>query len=86
MASPLRLTVAADVPDAAAEAAWASVVDEFEAAEQAMSRFRETSELTVANRAAVHADWAPAGPWLRRGLVAADRAHRLTAVGSTHGS
>lgn len=81
MGSPLRLVlVGASEQDA--ELAWRVVDAEIEAAEQAMSRYRESSDLTRANRAA---DGPSGGPWvdvdprLRRALVAADRAGRRTA-------
>ena len=51
MGSALRLTVSVDDGKEGmrdATAAWAEVVDEFERSEQAMSRFRDTSELTRA--------------------------------------
>jgi thiamine biosynthesis lipoprotein len=51
MGSPLRLAVHGGDP-AGAAGLWAAVTAEFEAAEEAMSRFRETSDLTRVNRAA----------------------------------
>ena len=78
MASPLRLTLSGDVPDGVAEWAWAAVQDEFEACEQAMSRFREQSGLTILNRAALEGRATAVDPRLRRALVAADRAHRTS--------
>jgi thiamine biosynthesis lipoprotein len=80
MGSRLRLTVTGATPGAAL-LAWGRVSDEFERAEQAMSRFRESSDLTRVNRAA-----SPGGTVvpievdarLRRALVAARRAQRLT--------
>jgi thiamine biosynthesis lipoprotein len=80
MASALRLTpggaTAADVRLAAR--AWEAVVDVFAAAEAAMSRFRDTSELTGLNRIAGSGTIAPVSSMLRQALVAADRAHRIT--------
>jgi FAD:protein FMN transferase len=77
MASPLRLAVhGLDGDDAAA--AWGKVRDEFEACEQAMSRFRESSEVTALNRASAHGEPVRVGRRLRRALVAADRARRVT--------
>jgi thiamine biosynthesis lipoprotein len=81
MASPLRLTIGSGVPERSAARAWVAVQAEFEACEQAMSRFRETSEVTQLNRAMVRGDQ---GPWpasvrLRRALVMTDRARRMTA-------
>ncbi len=78
MASPLRLTVPASIPAGTALAAWTEVRVEFEAAEQAMSRFRETSDLSAANRAARRGPMLAVDPRLRRALVTADRAHRVT--------
>lgn len=78
MASPIRLTLPASVPGDLASAAWTEVRAEFEAAEQAMSRFRETSDLTAVNRAAGDGSFTAVDPRLRRALVAADRARRVT--------
>jgi thiamine biosynthesis lipoprotein len=80
MASPLRLTVSVGDPGSAdvAAAAWATVRDEFEASEGAMSRFRQTSEITQLNRLSGAATGAPVSRRLRRALVACDRARRLT--------
>jgi len=77
MGSPLRLTVVG-TPPARAEAAWRLVSDEFEAAETAMSRFRDSSDLTALNRAAGNGRPAAVDRRLVRALVAADRAGRLT--------
>jgi thiamine biosynthesis lipoprotein len=77
MASPLRLTVHGLSPGEAATV-WEAVRGEFEACEQAMSRFRETSELTKLNRASVGGGWRWVDGRLRRALVAADRAQRVT--------
>lgn len=84
MASPLRLTV--PLPDdrrgsggTAADAAWRAVRAEFAASDQAMSRFREGSDLTRLNRAAGTDRWVEVPRRLERALVAADRAHRSTA-------
>lgn len=78
MASPLRLTVAATAESGmTVDAAWGAVVATFERAEAAMSRFRDSSELTRLNRLAGE----PAGAVSRdlvRALVAADRARRAT--------
>jgi thiamine biosynthesis lipoprotein len=81
MASPLRLSV--HLPDEAvgpevADRCWLAVRDEFEASEEALSRFRESSDLTAANRVAGDGGWLTASPRLRRALVAADRARRLS--------
>ena len=83
MGSPLRLTV--PLPDErgrrrrhAAEAAWRAVRAEFAAADEAMSRFREGSDLTRLNRAAGTGQWVDVPRRLERALVAADRARRST--------
>lgn len=76
MGSPLRLQVAG--PVRAADAAWAAVSDEFERAEDAMSRFRPQSELTAVNRAAGLAASRPVSRRLYAALAAADRAWRVT--------
>lgn len=81
MGSALRLTVCVgDGAQAASAAAWAwaEVVDEFEHAEQALSRFRDTSELTSLNRAAGTGCAVDVGRRLERAVIAADRAHRVT--------
>ena len=84
MGSPLRLTLGGppagplEVPNAAAAAAWSTVVHEFEAAEAAMSRFRDESELTRLNRTAGTGTAMAVSTRLRRALVAADRARRIT--------
>ena len=84
MGSPLRLTVVDATPgggaarERLAERAWRLVSDEFEAAEQAMSRFRDSSDVTVVNRAAGTGVGVRVDPRLVRALVASDRAARLT--------
>lgn len=82
MGSPLRLTVAVPEgpPDESADplAAWEAVREEFEASEQAMSRFREASEITILNRRTHRDPPSPVSRRLWRALVASDRAHRLT--------
>jgi thiamine biosynthesis lipoprotein len=80
MASPLRLTVSGGDPGpvAVAASAWAAVRDEFEASEAAMSRFRQTSEITELNRLSPGATTRPVSSRLRRALVTSDRARRLT--------
>lgn len=81
MGSALRFVVVG-TDAAAARRAWDAVDAEFEAAEQAMSRHRETSDLTRANRAAARtiglARWVDVDQRLRQALVAADRARRQT--------
>jgi thiamine biosynthesis lipoprotein len=78
MGSPLRLTVHGTAAGGDPGRWWRAVVDEFEAAEAAMSRFRDTSELTALNRTAGSGVASPVSARLRRALVAADRAHRVT--------
>jgi thiamine biosynthesis lipoprotein len=80
MGSLLRLTVSGDGPCTSGNvaAAWDEVVDEIERSEQAMSRFRETSELTELNRAAGSGRIPVVGRRLERAIVAADRARRVT--------
>ena len=75
MGSPLRLTLP-DTPGGVA--AWREVVDEFEAAEAAMSRFRDSSELTRLNRLAGMDRAVVVSRRLRIGLIAAERARRVT--------
>lgn len=77
MASPLRLAVHGLTGEESARA-WDDVRDEFEACEQAMSRFRDSSEVTALNRASVAGGAIRVGRRLRRALVAADRAARVT--------
>lgn len=77
MGSPLRLTVVGTDPGTA-ERAWTIVSEEFEAAEQALSRFRESSDLTAMNREAGHGGFRVVDRRLVQALAAADRAGRLT--------
>lgn len=77
MASPLRLAIHGLAGDEAG-LAWDEIRDEFEACEQAMSRFRDSSEVTGLNRASVAGESLRVGRRLRRALVAADRARRVT--------
>ncbi len=81
MGSPLRLTVAVGQRRESAgdpQRAWTAVVDEFEAAEAALSRFRAASDLTELNRVAGTGRVVEPSRRLRRALAAADRAHRST--------
>jgi thiamine biosynthesis lipoprotein len=86
MGSPLRLTVVDRSGQAGRDASidsriatgWESVTASFEAAEQAMSRFRETSDLTAVNRSAGTGRATVVDSLLARALVAADRAGRVT--------
>jgi thiamine biosynthesis lipoprotein len=81
MASPLRLTLASRRGPTSfrrATAAWIAVLQEFEACEQAMSRFRDSSEITMLNRRAGRDAPTAASHRLTRALMACDRAVRMT--------
>lgn len=81
MGSPLRLMVVSGKHGAAtrrAAAAWVAVRQEFEAAEQAMSRFREMSEITFLNRRAGPIERSALSRRLLAALTTCERAHRLT--------
>jgi thiamine biosynthesis lipoprotein len=78
MGSPLRLTLGFAIPPAAGASLWSTVLDEFERGEAAMSRFRETSELTGFNRTAGTTAVGCPSPRLRRALASSDRAWRVT--------
>ena len=74
MGSTLRLTVVGQDGDAA----WAEVVDEFAASDQALSRFRDDAELVALDRSAgagiaLHVGWR-----LERAVVLAERGRRVT--------
>lgn len=82
MGSPLRLTLVdlgARASDEPMRSAWSAVSEEFEAAEEAMSRFRESSDLTAINRAVGTGRATRVDRRLVRALIAADRAGRVTA-------
>jgi thiamine biosynthesis lipoprotein len=81
MGSPLRLMVVCGTHPAArrrAAAAWATVREEFEAAEQAMSRFRERSEITLLNRRVGPVERSVLSRRLLAALTTCERARRLT--------
>jgi thiamine biosynthesis lipoprotein len=81
MASPLELTIVVGLDDRAGsvvEGAWSAVIDEFAASEAALSRFRETSEVSALNRAALCGEAVAVGRRLAVAAHACDRAHRLT--------
>ena len=78
MGSPLRLTPGLGSSPGGAARLWSVVVDEFERAETAMSRFRDTSELTELNRWAGTSVVTYPSTRLRQALAASDRAHRVT--------
>ena len=77
MGSPLRLTVAAVADDRAA-AGWERVSSAIEEIEQALSRFRPTSDLVRLNDVAGDPAGLTVHPRLVAALVAADRARRMT--------
>jgi len=77
MGSRLRLTVTG-ASAGVALLAWGRVSDEFERAEQAMSRFRDSSDLSHLNRAVGSGALVEVDRRLRRALVAAWRAQRVT--------
>ena len=82
MASPLRMSVAStgnsqDI--GRASAAWDAAREEFEASEQAMSRFRDSSEITFLNQRAATDPPTIVSRRLSIALAACDRAHRVTA-------
>lgn len=80
MGSPLRLTIAGRIGRGAVDGAWAEVRDEFELAEMALSRYRESSEITQLARGGGLAGFPRAvSRRLRIALAAADRAVRITA-------
>lgn len=76
MGSPLRLQVDGAIADVTVDTAWRAVVDEFEAAEQALSRFRDTSEIHLARLEGGRAE--DPSRRLVAALSAADRARRVT--------
>lgn len=79
MGSRLALTLAGDgVSSGAADAAWRGVVEEFEATERALSRFRTDSELSLLNARAGDGEWIRIGHRLWACLAAARRAQRIT--------
>ncbi len=77
MGSPLRLTLVG-IAEPRAALGWSAVSDEIEAIEQALSRFRPTSDLVALNARAGAADCLATHPRLVAALAAADRAHRVT--------
>lgn len=77
MGSPLRLTVVG-LDEARSVAGWATVSDVIEEIEQALSRFRSTSDLVALNRRAGNPEPSPVVRPLARALAVADRAHRVT--------
>ncbi|MBI3752206.1 MAG: FAD:protein FMN transferase [Chloroflexi bacterium] len=76
MGSPLRLQVPLSIPSRVVERAWRQALDEFEASEQALSRFRETSEIHQARIAGGRSD--TPSRRLVAAISAADRARRVT--------
>ncbi len=78
MGSPLRLTIAG-VDAGRATAGWERVSSAIEEIEQALSRFRPTSDLVRLNDAAGDPAGVAVHPRLVAALVAAERARRMTA-------
>ena len=78
MGSPLRLTVVGVTPGRAG-AAWTAVSDEIEEIEQALSRFRPTSDLVRLNNRSGDLTGIAVHARLVAALVAAERARRVTA-------
>jgi FAD:protein FMN transferase len=77
MGSPLRLTVV-DIPAPRASAAWEAVSAAFEELEQALSRFRPTSDLVTLNRRAGDPGCSPVHARLYEAVAIAERAWRRT--------
>ena len=77
MGSPLRLTVSGVAADRAA-AGWERVSSAIEEIEQALSRFRPTSDLVRLNDHAGDPACLPVHPRLVSALVAAERARQVT--------
>jgi thiamine biosynthesis lipoprotein len=81
MASPLRLSVASTGSSqdiGPAPAAWSAAREEFEASEQAMSRFRDSSEITLLNQRTATDPPTVVSRRLSIALAACDRANRVT--------
>ena len=79
MGSPLWLQFGRDPADVVElTRRWADVLEEFETSEEAMSRFRDTSEVTDLNRRAGSGAICRPSIRLRRALAAADRAYRMS--------
>lgn len=76
MGSPLRLQVPLAASSRLVERAWRVVLDEFEASEQALSRFREASEIHQARLAGGRAE--TPSRRLAAAVSAADRARRVS--------
>lgn len=77
MGSPLRLTVVGPRPDRT-ELGWARVSAAIEEIEQALSRFRPTSDLVRLNGSAGDPAGVPIHARLVAALAVAERAHRVT--------
>jgi thiamine biosynthesis lipoprotein len=77
LGSALRLTVVGADPGAAGEA-WDAVREEFAAVDEALSRFRDDSELTRLNRLAGRDGRVIASRRLRSCVALMDRARRVT--------
>jgi thiamine biosynthesis lipoprotein len=77
MGSPLRLVVVG-IPEPRASAAWEAVSAVFEELEQALSRFRPTSDLVTLNRRAGDPGCSPVHARLYEAVAIAERAWRRT--------
>jgi thiamine biosynthesis lipoprotein len=77
MGSPLRLTLVGVPPDRAG-LGWATVSTAIEEIEEALSRFRPTSDLVRLNARASDPAGVPVHPRLVAALAAAERARRVT--------
>ena len=77
MGSPLRLTLVG-IPEPRATAAWAAVSTAFEELEEALSRFRPTSDLVTLNGRAGDPVCSPVHPRLYEAVRAAELAWRRT--------
>lgn len=76
MGSPLRLV--SDAAPSAAERAWSIARRQMETAEDVLSRFRRTSELTALNASAGSGAWIPVSRPLYRMVAMAALAWRIT--------
>ena len=77
MGSPLRLTLVGIEPDRA-RSAWEATSRLIETIEQALSRFRESSDLMALNARAGDPLARPVAPFLHSAIAAAHRAWRVT--------
>jgi FAD:protein FMN transferase len=78
MGSPLRLQIHGELSATQGEGAWNRASEDIEATEQALSRFRDDSELTLLNRAIPRPEPVATTRRLYRALAEAERAWRVT--------